>query len=174
MVEILIPQRALTAAHAVARSLPRTWPRRHVRIDVGELGLGQDSGRVRRHLGAGRPDRARERRDRQRVRSEPRSGGRTLRLAAVALIAADANEGLFASVGATTVRLKSDTTDVTLRPRNNHTRNHENTKTRNKTIDAEHAEPLDSATSVSGGLKGRVVSRFRGFVVSCFRGFMTS
>src|SRR3989449_8207816 len=121
VVEILIPQRARTAAHAVARSLARTWPRRHIRIDVGELGLGQDPGRVWRHLGAGRPDRARERRERHRIRSQARSCRRALRLAAVALIAADANEGLFSSVGATTVRLQSDTTDVTLRPRHDHT-----------------------------------------------------
>src|SRR5262245_25840575 len=78
--------------------IPGTRPRRDERVDVGELGVGQDLRGVRRHLVSRRADETRELRERDRIRPEARPGRGSLRLAAVALIAADFHVSLPAAI----------------------------------------------------------------------------
>src|SRR5207342_1687634 len=64
-------------------------------VDIGERGVRERFGRVRRHLAGGLADVLREPGERERTRAEPRAGRRgALRLVAVALVAAVAREQL--------------------------------------------------------------------------------
>ena len=119
---------SIAGCQALPGKLMRRWQSGHKRIHIRQLAARQELDAVGRHLVARRAYGASEGRERQRVRSKARAGGCALRLAPVALIAADLHERLSPACDVAAVRRKLNAAGTTLRTRHKRKGNHEGTK----------------------------------------------